>query len=153
FLDLAADFTVRRPRLVILLSLLACALGALGATRLTVEQFATRELPPDHPLLETQRIVDGTLSGVFQTHVGVEARDGGTITRRAVLRQMKQLEDYLATRHGVVRAWSVADYLIAMHRAAHAGNAPDVLPDDQALVAQYLLLLSMSGDGTDVSTL
>jgi predicted RND superfamily exporter protein len=152
FLEVAADFTVRWPRLVILLSLMACALGALGATRLTVEQFATRELPADHPLLETQRIVDGTLSGVFQTHVGVEARDGGTITRPAVLRQMKQLEDYLVTRPGVVRAWSVADYLIAMHRAAHAGNPPDVLPDDQALVAQYLLLLSMSGDGTDVST-
>jgi predicted RND superfamily exporter protein len=39
-----------------------------------------------------------------------------------------------------------------MHRAAHCGTAPDVLPDDDALVAQYLLLLSMSGDGTDVST-
>lgn len=153
FLERVGDWTVRRPREVLVVSLLVCVMGALGAMRLTVEQYATRELPADHPLLETQAIVDGTLSGVFQTHVAVRPRDGGPVTRPEVLRQMRALEDYLATRPGVVRAWSVADYLAAMHRAAHGGTPPEPLPTDGALVAQYLLLLSMSGDGTDLATL
>ncbi len=153
FLEHVAAWTVRRPREVLLVALLVATLGALAATRLTVEQYATRELPPDHPLLETQAVVDETLSGVFQTHVAVRPRDGGSVTRPEVLRQITALEEFLATRPGVVRAWSVADYLAAMHRAAHGGTSPQPLPTDAALASQYLLLLSMSGDGTDLATL
>ncbi len=153
-LEHVASFTVRRPRLVLAVSLVTAAIGAFGATRITVEQYATRELPRDHPLLVTQAIVDDTLSGVFQTYVGVRARDGGPMTRPEVMRQLATLQEFLAARPEVVRAWSVVDYVTAIHRAAHGGVAPDPpLPAGHDLVSQYLLLLSLSPDGSDLESL
>jgi predicted RND superfamily exporter protein len=129
-------------------------IGMLGVPRIQVEQYATRELPAGHPLRVAQAIAEGSLMGAFELRVASRAADGGRITTPRGLRALDQLQDFLAHQAGVIKTWSIVDYLEEVN-AALAGTGPDArrLPEQVDLVPQYLLLLRSIGQRVDVPEL
>ena len=66
---------------------------------------------------------------------------------------MEQLQAFLAAQPDIGKTQSLADLIKRMNRAMHGDDAAyDRLPDDQALIAQYLLLYSLSGGPEDFSS-
>ncbi len=153
-LERVARAIVARPRRVAVGAALLCLVAALGIPRITLDQYATRELASDHPIRAAQRVVDEQLSGAFQTHVAVRAPNGGTLATPERLRAISALEDFLARDPNVVKAWSVADYVKELHHAVAQGGAGErTIPDDPEVIAQYLLLLASAGGGSDLPML
>jgi hypothetical protein len=63
-----------------------------------------------------------------------------------VLRATSDVEDFLEKRQGIGAATSMADYVKRMHRAMNNDDAAYyAIPDTKPLIAQYLLLYSLSG--------
>ena len=70
-----------------------------------------------------------------------EARDEADVTRPDVVATLDRLGRYLEDLPEVGKVVSLADLLSQIH-AGFTDGSPDVIPDDQALIAQYLMLLS-----------
>ncbi|MGH7341002.1 MAG: efflux RND transporter permease subunit, partial [Candidatus Rokuibacteriota bacterium] len=66
FLTRIAGTIHERPVAGGLGALAVCVFGLLGSGRITLDQYATRELASQHPILVAQRAVDSELSGAFQ---------------------------------------------------------------------------------------
>lgn len=153
-LERVARAIVAHPGRIAIGTAIFCVVAAFGIPRITLDQYATRELASDHPILAAQRLVDNQLSGAFQTHVALRAPDGGTLATPERLRAIATLEESLASDPNVVKAWSVADYVKELHYAIHNGTGAErTIPDDPDVIAQYLFLLSSAGSGSDVPTM
>ncbi len=136
---------------------LACAaFGLVGALRMDVEQYVTRELPEDNPVRRAAQVVDAKFGGAFQTWVGVRMRHGGPILHAAALSDIEALQEFLTEQEerGVVRAVSMADHLKEMNMLAHEGDADERrLPADDRLTSLFAQELAGAGEGADVSLL
>jgi predicted RND superfamily exporter protein len=85
---------------------------------------------------------------------GVSVIAEGDIKDPKVLRQIDALEQHLKKNPLVGTTTSIAGVLRKMNQALHDGNpAYDRIPETRELVAQYLLLYSMSGDSQDFDKL
>jgi len=70
------------------------------------------------------------------------------------LRGVSELQDFLGRREGVGKTTSLADMVKKMNQAMHNDDPSYYkIPDTQDLVAQYLLLFSMSGQPQDLDNM
>jgi predicted RND superfamily exporter protein len=153
FIATVTSVALARPRLVVGAAVAIVVLGAIGASRITLDQYATRELTGEHEILVAQRVVDTELAGAFQTHVVVVDPKGGPVITPERLRDIESLQAFLATQPDVVKTWSVVDYVKELHHAIGGPGAARRLPESAEQVAQYLLLLSSGGSTSDLATL
>lgn len=153
-LDRSAEIVLAWPRTIGVVAVLTVVLGAWATTRIERDQYATRELAPDHPIQAAQHVIDAELGGAFQTHVGLRVRDGGSLVTPEHLHEIEALQGFLARQPDVVKTWSVVDYVKALDAAARPdASGRKGVPDDQALVEQYLFVLSSAGRTTDLGDL
>lgn len=137
--------------------ILACglvlvALALAGVSRLYVDN----SLNHDHLAGSAVRINDATLNrhfgGTNSMFFLVQGNSDDAIKDPRVLRGMAELQDFLKRQPGVGKTTSLADMLKKMNQAMHAGDpAFYSIPETRALVAQYLLLFSLSGQPQDLA--
>jgi predicted RND superfamily exporter protein len=76
-----------------------------------------------------------------------------TRRRPAVLEGIAEIQRFLERQPGVGRTLSIADFVARMNQAMHGDDlAEHRIPPSRELVAQYLLLYSMSGSPTDLDS-
>jgi predicted RND superfamily exporter protein len=154
-LELVATTNVRHPRIIILASVIGTVAAGMGASRVVANQYAMREIGPEHPLRVTQELVDSALMGAFQVAVGVRAVDRGSLLRPQILEQIERLQEFLAhTAPGhedVVKAWSITDYVKELNLAWHNGEVgARRIPEDEAGAR---VLVSASERDSDIGDL
>jgi hypothetical protein len=82
--------------------------------------------------------------------VVVETPEMEGIFEPQVLNKIEALQRYAETLPNIQGSTSIVDYLKQMNRALNEGQASEYrLPQDAALVAQYFLLYSATGEPTD----
>jgi predicted RND superfamily exporter protein len=142
-----AMFSTRRPRHVLIASVLLSGVACLGILRLRVDTNHINFFNPDHPLGRSARIIDDQLSGIYSFQIMLEGPPDSLGTP-ANLRRMAQLEQDLRAFEGVKKTRSAADYVRRVNRELHGGDpAADVVPADPAAVAQELLVFTLGGEG------
>lgn len=122
----------------------------VGATHLRVDNNFKLYHRPTSVLRVDDAVLNKTFGGTntFQFLVETSTPDG--IKDPAVLRAIADLQDYLGAQPNVGKTQSVVDFIKRMNQAMHADDpATYAVPASQALVAQYLLLYSLSGDPQD----
>lgn len=142
-----------RPGCVVAGAVALVALGLVGAARVPVDQYATRELVGAHAIFAAQQVVDAELSGAFLTDVVVVDPKGGPLTTPARLHDIEALQAFLAAQPEVVKSWSVADHVKEMNQVFGGERPPGRhIPESGRLIAQYLLLLSSAAMRSDLPT-
>ena len=142
-----ASFDVRFRKPIIFLFLVGFVLSAIGMTKLTVDSNFLTELKEEVPLRQVTTFVDevmgGTSSVVYLFDTGIP--DG--VKDIEVLRQIEGLQREADKYTDIVKkSYSIVDILKDINQSFHDGNpAYYVLPGSRELVAQYLLIYSMSG--------
>jgi predicted RND superfamily exporter protein len=134
-------FVARRRGAVLGAWALLLALAALGLPRLAVETDATRWFPRGSDVRDSYDSIRARLSGISPMNIVIESRDGASLTTPAAIAAIDGLSAALARRPDVGKVLSIADPLRQMH-AAFADGAEAGLPQDPALIEQYLVLLS-----------
>jgi len=129
------------------LLVVACA---LGIPRITVDTDPAHYFHEDAPTRVAVETVNEMLGGATQMSVLVR----GDIKDPALLARMRKLAGFLERQEQVSGVVSIGRQLELMNRAMH-GDDPkwEVPPESRELVAQYLLLYSMSGDPEDLEKL
>jgi predicted RND superfamily exporter protein len=142
-------FVARHRRAVLATWAALIAVFALGLPRLSVETDATRWFPRGSEVRDSYEAIRARLSGISPMNVVIAARDGSPLTTPAAIAAIDGLAAELSSRPDVGKVLSVADPLRQIH-AAFAGVADAGLPQDPALIEQYLLLLSSVDRMSDV---
>jgi len=131
---------VRHRRALLFGWAITLAAVGVGIARVQVETDVIVWFPRSDPIrVDYDAIVD-RLSGISPMNVIVEAPSGGVVSTPEVMAAIDGLAAHLEALPSVGRVLSIADPLRQLH-AGFLGTAGEPLPNDAALLAQYLLLL------------
>ncbi len=138
---------ILRHRRWILVGGAALVLGCLALIpQVKVETVPQKFLGMEHPVVVSMRVVDEYFGGSMQVGIEIDTgrRDGLKDPR--VLGAMLTLQEQLDAIEGVETTASLTDIVREMNQTFHSDDpAYAVIPDDQRVVAQLLLLFTFQG--------
>jgi predicted RND superfamily exporter protein len=119
----------------------------MGVALLRVDFSWVETLQEGTPVLTADRILREKHGGTMPLSIIVRAREEGGVKSPEFLRAIDQVLTELSLLPAVGDTRSIAEYIKRMNQTMHADRASEYrIPETQALVAQYLLLYSISGD-------
>lgn len=127
---------------------IAVAVG--GMSQVVVNNSSKTYFSPDLQFQRDDRALNERLGGANTLYVLVEGADDDAIKNPATLQAMDELQHLLEQKPEVGKTLSMADFIKRMNQSMH-GDDPAFykIPESQALISQYLLLYSMSGEPGD----
>ncbi|MBK1617384.1 RND transporter [Lamprobacter modestohalophilus] len=144
------DLGMRRAGWVVAITVLIMAAGAPFIARIQTETNLLYFFTPEAPIRQSTERIQERLIGVTSLEIILDmpARDG--LKAPEQLRRIAELQAWLEAQPEVTRALSMVDLIEEMHWAFHEEDpAYRTLPDNRALIAQYLLIY----DGRDLHEL
>ncbi len=144
-------FNERHQRLVLLLALLTFVLSVWGILLMKQESRMLQELKSNNPVNVANRMMEQHLSGIVPLEIAVYSDESDRMKDPNLLAKLDKLEQYIESEDGVSTVISFMDLIKRMNQAFHNDNLRYYrIPDNRNLIAQYLLLYSMSG-GQDLT--
>lgn len=123
---------------------------ALGATRIVVDNSLRGFFGANLIERRDDARLNADLAGTNTFYVLVEGKTNDAIKDPAVLKAMAATQAFLETQPEIGHTLSIADMIKQINMGMKGGDlAERRLPDDPALISQYLLLYSMSGEPGD----
>jgi predicted RND superfamily exporter protein len=133
---------------------LALLLGVIGLAFLTIDSSQINQFRPGHFLREADEVDNTRFSGSQILDVVIDAGANDGIKDPGVLARMDALQREMETMAIVGDTLSIAELIKRMNRVMNEDRPEaEVLPVHRDLVAQYLLLYSISGDPGDFDDL
>ena len=135
-----------RPYRILVVVALLLAASVVGATRLRVDNSLRAWFPEGSALRRDDALLNEELAGTSTLNILIEGQSDGALEDPQVLRAMSDLQQWLERQPKVGATLSLADFVKRMHRVMASDQAAGTgIPDSKRLIAQYLLLYSMSG--------
>ncbi len=139
-----------RPKSTIALTLLVSVFGAIGTSRVIVQEEQIENFQRDEPIYIADKEINQRMDGTYFLDIVVETNEIEGLFRPEHLIRIERLQNYVETLPAVQGSTSVADYIKQMHKAVNENNDDYyTIPEDQFLIAQLFLLYSASGDPDD----
>ncbi|MGI2026989.1 outer membrane lipoprotein-sorting protein [Endozoicomonas acroporae] len=120
------------------------------ASKVQVNENRIHTFHPEEEIYQADQAINSHLQGTNTIDIVVETPHEEGVFNLEVLTRIEQLQAYAESLPHVNGSTSVVDYLKQMNKSLNEGrDAFYTLPTDEALIAQYFLLYSASGDPTD----
>lgn len=139
--------TVRHRRKVLLGFTVACVLGALGASRIRVNNYLLEDLADNDPLKQGFVWFEETFGGVRPFEMRIEVRDTARgLWDLEVLRQMEKVQGHVDSTYGVRGITSPLTVMYSLNKAFNGGDAGYYrLPDDSTECARMARRVKLAG--------
>lgn len=135
--------------LAIIFALVAVAF--IGVARLQTDNSLTRYFAKDSDIRNDDTKLNSLFGGTNSIFFLVEGQRQDSLKDPKVLQGIAALQDLLAQEPQVGKTQSIVDMIKRMNQAMHGDDpAYYVIPENRDLIAQYLLLYSISGDPHDL---
>lgn len=146
FLDWVIDVNLNRRPAIIAVSLIVFAVSFMGAAKLHVGfnflDDMKDHLPFKQDTLAIEEVMGGLLNVVYIFDTGKE----GSVKNAEMLRQIEALQARADSHDLVKKTYSLVDIIKDLNQSFHGDDpAFNKIPDDNDLIAQYLLLYEISG--------
>ncbi|MEK8032490.1 MMPL family transporter [Ideonella sp. DXS29W] len=147
---LANGLTGGRAPLILAAGVGVIAVIAAGASQIQIDNSLRTYSRPDSEVRVHDRELNARFGGTNTIYFLVEGDKTDSLKDPKALTAIAELQDFLAAQPNVGKTQSIVDLIKRINQAMHADAADQALvPPDRALIAQYLLLYSMSGDPQD----
>ncbi len=141
---------LRHPRTVLATVFAVAIVGAVGTSRVIVEEAQIENFQSDEAIYLADTAINAAFDGTNYLDVVIETSAPEALFKPANLHKIEALQAYAATLPGVQGSTSVVDYIKQMHRAVNENRQSHYsIPDDDFLIAQLFLLYSSSGNPAD----
>ena len=143
-----AEGVLKHKNLVYALTGLIIVLSVWGMSKVWINSSFLEKFEKDSDIVLTDQFINEHFGGTSTLNVVLEGKDADSFKNPEVLKRMVQMQDATVETLPVVgNGFSLGDYLKRMNKVMHADSAEyNTIPDNQELIAQYLLLYEMSGD-------
>jgi predicted RND superfamily exporter protein len=142
---------VNRRRLILVGWGCGLAVLAIGVTRVQVETDVIRWFSSESPIRRSYEEITNRLSGISPVNILIEAQNDQAVSASEVVARIDSLAAYLGDLPEVGKVLSVADPLRQIH-GGFLDDASSPLPQGDALIEQYLLVLESSEYMRDLIT-
>ena len=137
--------------LIYTISLLLAAFFTIGAFFIHAESDYITQFRKSSYLWKSDQTINRYFNGSSVLDIIVLGNEPDAIKEPEILEKMEALQRFVETLPHVGGTISLADYLKRMNQALHEGDPLfHQVPDTRGMVAQCLLLYSMSGDPSDL---
>jgi predicted RND superfamily exporter protein len=137
-LDWSYQFTKNQPRTVAWGTVIVVGICLFGASQISLNLTAQRDLPRRSKVLNDFRVLDEELGGINSIHLALETHNGYTFNDLDIHRDLQRMEDYLDSLEITGPIHSPIVYFKIANRALH-GNSPDfyrIAENEEQLAAQ-----------------
>ena len=143
-----ADEVVRYKGVTYAVTLLIVGISFYGMTKVWINSSFLAKFEKNSDIVKTDHFINAHFGGTSTLNVILEGKTPDTFKRPAVLQWVVNLQKAVEDSLPVVgNSFSLGDYLTRMNRVMHADSEKyDAIPNNQNLIAQYLLLYEMSGN-------
>ncbi len=142
-----ARFSMRYAGPVVIATITAMVIAALGVTQLRVDTNHINFFAENHPLHQSAAVIDQRLSGVYSFNILLEGQPDSMKTPDA-LRRMEELRERLERLPFVRKVVSLGDYVKRVNRELAGGDvAAAVVPPSAEAIAQELFVFGLSDEG------
>lgn len=125
-----------------------------GVLKLRKDSSFKQYFAPSTQLRKDDAVLNKAFAGTDAIALLVEGTGSDSLKNPEVLRGMAALQTYLDAQPDVGKTQSIADLIKRINRAMHGDDAAyEKIPASRDLIAQYLLLYSLSGDPQDFDNL
>jgi len=140
-----ADINVNRPTTVYAVSILLVLAGIAGIAQLRVDFSFLTDFKPHLKIRQDTEYAEQNMGGMLSLVYVFEAGEDGMKSPEN-LRVVEQFQRFAEQSELVHKSLSIVDTLKDLNRTFHGDDAEYYrLPEDQELIAQYLLLYELSG--------
>ncbi len=142
---------IRHRRIVYGASLLFAAACVAGSMQIYAESDYITQFKKSTYIWKSDQMINKYFNGSSVLNIIVDGGEQDALKDPEVLKRIESLQRYVETLPHVGGTTSIVDYLKRMNQALH-GDDPSFyrVPETRELVAQCLLLYSMSGDPSDL---
>jgi predicted RND superfamily exporter protein len=149
-LDTLTPVVVRHPLIAIIGASVVVVVGAAGIPRIVTDASLVKNFPKENPVKLADDELVTYFGGSQSTQIILDAGKEDAWKQPENLRALAAFQEYLEGTEHVSETRSIVDYLSRMNEVMNPDD-PDAyrVPETRNLVAQYLLLYTMSGDPDD----
>ena len=147
--DWLALLSIRSPRKVMFFSGLFLLIMLAGSSLIVVDNSLRSYFLPSVKERQEDASLNSKLAGNNVLYVLVKGKHDDAIKSPAVLKAMEATQRFLEAEKPVGKTVSLVDFIRRIDGAMNGDIAAGKIPDSQDLIAQYLLLYSMSGEPED----
>jgi len=130
-----AKFILRNDTKIIIITLIIASGIGFGLTKLKVDSNAVKYFREDVPFRQTVKIIQNTLTGPLSYEIVIDSKKTDGIKDAAFMRTVDTFSKEFVAKFANARHTSSLDEVI---------NSSKSIPDSNELIAQYLLLYSLS---------
>ena len=150
FLSESGRIVFQRRKGIVVVTVLLVAAAAFGLLRITTNSSWIESINHTSEVYIGNTVLNDKFDGTLNMYVIVEGQDMGAIKSPELLSKIDRFQAHMEQMDLVGGTRSIAEYLKRMNRVMNEDqDAFEVIPDSRELVAQYLLMYSMSGDPDD----
>jgi hypothetical protein len=135
---------------VLAIAVIVVVVSLVGIMRVSVDSSLVSYFKQDTDVVKAEKVLNEKFAGTTVLNVVFEGKEPDRMKDPALLRKIDKMQDYAETLPLVGDSLTISEYLKRMNRVMNEDREEmEVVPDSKELVAQYLLLYSMSGDPDD----
>ena len=154
FFHKLSKFVREKRKAVIIITIFVALLAAYGASNIWIDSSMLSKFNQDEEIVKADRFINQNFGGTTQLNLILKAEAADTFKKSEYLKDVWKLQNQLEKRELVGTTYSLNDYLRRINKVMNEDQEEfNRVPESSDLVAQYLLLYSMSGDPEDLDRL
>ncbi len=149
-LETLTTVVIRRPLLAMSGTMVLLVIGLAGIPRIVVENSMLENFSPDNPVKLADAEFRARFHGSHPMEIILDGGETDAWKQPEFLRAVEGLQKHIEASGYTGKTRSIVDYVKRMNAVMNPDDAAaERVPDSRELVAQYLLIYSMSGDPDD----
>ena len=143
-----AEGVLKHKSMVYGITIFIAAISIWGMSKVWINSSFLEKFEQNSDIVLTDQFINDHFGGTSTLNVVLEGKNSDMFKEPQALKLIVKMQNEVVGQLPVVgNSFSLGDYLKRMNKVMHAdSNKYDAIPDNQDLIAQYLLLYEMSGD-------
>ncbi|MFW5787687.1 MAG: efflux RND transporter permease subunit, partial [Halanaerobiales bacterium] len=152
FFENLAVRVVKNRKLIVVLSLIFIVLGIFGLQKVKTESSFLNRFGDQEEIVQADNFINENFGGTTSLNVILEGEEDD-FKNPQYLQEIEELQESLVSRKEVGDTFGLTNYLKRINKVMNDDQEKfNRIPESRELIAQYLLLYSMSGDREDLDS-
>lgn len=143
----ATNKIIKAKPIILITTILVVGISIYGISKVWISSSFLAKFEKQSNIRKTDRFINEHFGGTTTLNVILEGKDKNTMKRPEVLKTILEMQKETEKLPLVGDSFSLGDFIKRMNKVMHADREVyNTIPNNQDLIAQYLLLYEMSGD-------